>query len=128
MRKWVDVESIGFRQYWQRAHDIALADLEYLHCAMIVRYEDLVEKPETIRRAMFAFLDLPVCASGLDIANGNLRYLDSAQRSSAGYPRLGYAPGASCGPLLPRVRHPLRAIAERVEAILTGASVAALGE
>ena len=46
MRKWVDVESIGFRQYWQRAHDIALADLEYLHRAMIVRYEDLVERPE----------------------------------------------------------------------------------
>ncbi|ARU17797.1 sulfotransferase family protein [Croceicoccus marinus] len=124
MRKWVDVEAIGFRGYWQGAHDLVLADLEYLHCAMIVRYEDLVERPQTMRRAMFAFLDLPVCESARQIANGNRRYLDSAQRSSAAYSRLGYAPGASCGPLLPRVRHPLRAIVERVEEVLANTDYA----
>ena len=79
-----------------------------------------------MRRAMFAFLDLPVCASGWTSPTA-ICAISIPRRSSAGYPRLGYAPGAPAGPL-PRVRHPLRAIAERVEGILTGASVVALGE
>jgi hypothetical protein len=124
MRKWVDVDAIGFRRYWQAAHDIVLADIEYLHGAMIVRYEDLVERPERIRRAMFAFLDLPLCETAQPVANGNLQYCDTAQRSGACYPRLGYAPGASHGPLPIPVRHPLRAIRERVESVVSGHSLA----
>lgn len=122
MRKWIDVEERRFPRHWSDAHDIVFEDLDHLHAAMVVRYEDLVEAPDLVRAAMFAFLGLNPCDTRTEVLNGNRRYLDSAQRSPLCYPALGYAPGGSRIAMDPIMRHPLRTIREAAASCMMSGS------
>jgi len=45
-------------QHWKAANEILLDDLEKLQRSMLIRYEDLCERPQQVLREMAEFLDL----------------------------------------------------------------------
>ncbi|WP_120715985.1 sulfotransferase family protein [Tsuneonella amylolytica] len=122
MRKWGIGADADFPAHWRAAHETILGDVEHLHAAAVVRYEDLVADPDRTLAALFAFLDLdPVPATEV-VEDGNAAYADAARASDAAYDRLGYLAGGKTAPFTPIVRHPLRAVREKAVS-LTPASV-----
>ena len=121
LQKWSH-RSVGeLTKYGLDAYDRMQTDLDYLHCATVIRYEDLVARPETIRQALFAFLELPDHVSSIAIRNGNADYEAATpidRQTEARLARLGYGAGGEVHEIAPVVRHPLRNIKERTERLL----------
>ena len=118
--KWVDMPAAAMIDHWIAAHRQLEADLAHLHAVMLLRYEDLVARPDAHRAALAAFLDLPPGTGAEPVRDGNRDYaygpLDAAQEEAL-HP-WGYGAGGAVLPTGPWVRHPLRAIREAAEAAL----------
>ena len=123
LRKWTDRPTAELVDYGLSAYELAQADLPYVHCALVLRYEDLIAEPERIRAALFAFLDLPDHNADIEIRDGNADYRTRHRSSAREAERLavfGYGQGGTVQPFAPIVRHPLRRIREQTEALLSG--------
>ena len=122
LAKWSDRSQFELIDYGLDAYDLVARDLDYLHAACVIRYEDLVRAPDTMRAALFAFLDLDDHVSDDAIRNGNADYSYDGGLGGAHTDRMGawgYLPEGRVAAFDPIVRHPLRAIRERVEAKLS---------
>lgn len=119
--KWVDLAPDEALDHWIEAHGRMQGDAAHLHSVMILRYEDIMERPRAHMEAFAAFLQLP---PRYDFA------LPSGHRNDA-YPGWsvtpgreasladwGYGPGMGQQAYVPIVRHPLRAVREGVSAAL----------
>ena len=121
LAKWSDKGADDLARYGVRAYRTMLADLDYLHAAMVLRYEDLVAAPARSLRAIEAFLDLPEAISPPELRDGNTDYIPGS--GSAGtVEALGYGANGAVDPHRGRVRHPLRTVRERTEAMLASAA------
>ncbi|WP_316015739.1 sulfotransferase [Roseobacter sp. HKCCA0434] len=116
--KWVDMPFADRIDHWLDAHDSVAADLAHLHAVLVLRYEDLVARPEASRAMIAAFLDLPAAGRTEPLRDGNLDYRDvpgmtSAQVRRAG--RWGYADRLSVeARRQPECRHPLTQVRRAV--------------
>jgi len=117
--KWDDMDHATMVDHWLDAHDIVRGDLAYLHAVMTVRYEDLVANPKATLARLAAFLDVDTVPAPRDIRDGNLEYIGTGTLSTKQAERAsewGYGPGLEVSPWAGVTRHPLRRIAESVEA------------
>jgi hypothetical protein len=115
LRKWSDKRADELARYGAHAYAIMLADLAYLHAAMVVRYEDLVARPASVLAGIAAFLDLRDECVCEPLRDGNADYRAGGGGAVA---ELGYGEGGAVHPVEPIVRHPLRSIRERTHALL----------
>ena len=123
LAKWSDRPPCELIDYALDAYDGMEADLAYLHAFCVVRYEDLVTRPDAVRTALLAFLELDDCGSDLTLRRGNAEYaLDHGitERQRVRMSRWGYGEAGAVDPLPVIVRHPLREIRERVERAFGG--------
>lgn len=117
--KWVDMEHGAMMDHWLDAHDIVRRDLDYLHAVITIRYEDLVADPKATMAKLAAFLDVDPVNAPSDIRDGNQDYAHTTALSPAQANRAsqwGYGAGLQVHSFSDVVRHPLRRIAENVEA------------
>lgn len=120
--KWVTMDRADAIGHWIAAHDRVRDDLDHLHAAMVVRYEDVVARPDGFRAAMAAFLDLRD-GGGFDEAlrDGNRDHpgwtFDRAEARAVAW--AGYGSGMTAAPVQPDVRHPLRRVREATLAALS---------
>ncbi len=113
LAKWTDMPTDALIDYALDAYSLAFADLEYLHAAIVVRYEDLVVEPQRVLAQITSFCNLSPVALSCPIHDGNTRYegaprmTDHQAKRAAAY---GYLPGLQVTPSEVEVRHPLRTI------------------
>ncbi len=117
--KWVDRPMPNLIDHWLDAHDRLRADLDRLHCVMVLRYEDLVRRPSYVLDGLASFLDRPIEARFIPaetIRDGNLDYRDVAGLSARQAERAagwGYSDDLQFDKdWQPIVRHRLRNIRE----------------
>ncbi|RIV85628.1 sulfotransferase family protein [Aurantiacibacter zhengii] len=115
LRKWVDRPAEELIDYTLDAYDLAFADLEYIHAATVVRYEDLVAQPQAVLDRITQFAGLAPVKVQEEVRDGNETYdgascLDQQQAVRAS--RYGYLPGMRIDPGFGVVKHPLRAVRE----------------
>lgn len=73
--KWTDRPAAELIDHWIAAHQLFDKDAKHLHNLMVIRYEDVVERPQSVRSAIAAFLDLKLTLKSAEgIYNGNLDY------------------------------------------------------
>lgn len=123
LAKWVDDCPTRLVDYALEAYSRVFEDLEYLHAAMIVRYEDLVAG--RIFPALLAFLDLPPIATPVALRNGNEDYLELATMSAMHARRAcayGYLPDRRVAQFETIIRHPLREVREATQLALVSAA------
>jgi hypothetical protein len=119
--KWVTDEPAALLRYGIDAYDTVAQDLPILHASLVLRYEDLVSRPDAVRRAVFAFLSLEDNDPQIELRDGNRDYRvgqpaeEDAVRRMA---RWGYAPGGEVHDFAPRIAHPLRSVRDAVSAAL----------
>ncbi|WP_185804980.1 sulfotransferase family protein [Pontivivens nitratireducens] len=120
--KWSGKTESELLEHWQAAYQIVERDLSYLHCALVLRYEDLCAAPAQVMDRVAAFLALdpaPFHRGVHDVHDGNARYLDAAPAGPlpeiAG--RLGYGPDGVRAPMAEgfACRHVFRSIREAVD-------------
>ncbi len=121
LAKWTDVPANDLIDYALDAYDIALADMEYLHSSYLLRYEDLVQAPNSYLESLFAWLDLAPIAATQDLRDGNADYggaqpMTAAQAQRAR--RLGYFPELQADAFDPAITHPLRLVREAAESVV----------
>ena len=117
--KWVDMDHDMMMDHWLDAHDIVRRDLAYLHAVVTVRYEDLIADPKATLARLAAFLDVDTVPVSQVIRDGNQDYAGTGTLSATQAERAsqwGYGPGLEVSPWAGVTRHPLRRIAESVEA------------
>ena len=122
--KWVDMNPAAMMNHWLDAYDIVRRDIDYLHAVITVRYEDLVVAPKATLARLAAFLDVDTVPAPSDIRDGNQDYVGTTTLSPAQAERAstwGYGAGLEVHPWAGSTRHPLRRIAENVEAAAGGA-------
>jgi hypothetical protein len=73
-RKWSKTTILELMRHWQRAHEIMLADYEYLRSKMILRYEDLVESPDVWLGKICGLVDIAEFAPLERLENRNNKY------------------------------------------------------
>ncbi|MFD2740570.1 sulfotransferase family protein [Sulfitobacter aestuarii] len=120
--KWNAKGEAALLQHWQAAHRIMAEDLRYLHCALVLRYEDLCAAPRREMDRIAAFLDLhpgPL-RQGLDrVTDGNAQYLTRPPETALPEvaARLGYGNDGIAGPPAAEFccRHVLRSVRESVD-------------
>ena len=117
LQKWTDTPVDELARYGVAGYRRMFDDLRYLHAAMVIRYEDLVARPQVHCRAIEAFLSLPAQIEPGELRRGNTDY-DPAADDSGSIAELGYADGGEVETFTPIVRHPLRAVHENTEARL----------
>ena len=123
--KWVEMDPAAMMDHWQDAYDIVQRDIDYLHAVITIRYEDLVADPTAILARLAAFLDVDAAPSPSDIRDGNQEYEGTHTLSPAQAARAsawGYDAGLQVRPWAGVTRHPLRRIAENVEAAASSAT------
>ncbi|MCH2486813.1 MAG: sulfotransferase [Erythrobacter sp.] len=121
LAKWIDEDAATLIDYALDAYDLAFRDLEYLHAAMVLRYEDLVTNGAAA--PFWRFLSLDDAPNSCKLRDGNSEYLDLARMSADQIERAsryGYGQGGAIGGFEPVVRHPLRAVREATRAALAG--------
>ncbi|WP_022708476.1 sulfotransferase family protein [Paracoccus zeaxanthinifaciens] len=120
--KWVDMPQDRMIGHWIDAHLQVAQDLAHLHAVMVLRYEDLVARPDAHRDALAAFLGIPPArgAEAVRDGNGDYAYGDLSPAHRAALAEWGYGPAGRTDPMPPQVRHPLRDIREATEAALRG--------
>ncbi|RVV99451.1 sulfotransferase [Mesobaculum littorinae] len=125
--KWVDRPVEDLLDHWIAAHTQMEADLDYLHAALVLRYEDVVRDPSQAMAMLAAYLDVPGgTALPEQVRDGNADYpCDTALRDNqrAAAARWGYAPGGRTLPAPLRLRHPLRRVRDAVAAAHEGQAV-----
>ena len=122
LAKWLDNEPSDLIDYALDAYRIALDDLRRLHCAMVIRYEDLVTG--AVFPAVLSFLDLEPADQPFGLRNGNAEYgaiPAMTQHQIERARRLGYGEEGAILPFDPIVRHPLRQVRERTLSMLGSA-------
>jgi hypothetical protein len=100
-----------------------MRDIDYLHAVIIIRYEDLVADPTATLARLAAFLDVNAVPAPSNIRDGNQEYAGTTTLSPAQAERAsawGYGAGLQAQPWAGVTRHPLRRIAENVEAAAGG--------
>lgn len=115
LAKWTDRPAEELIDFALNAYDLVLDDIEHLHAAMVIRYEDLVANPQAVLDGLTAFCGLDAVPVRQNVHDGNRRYegagmFTGEQASRAA--RLGYLPGLQTRSTTPIVRHPLRDIRE----------------
>lgn len=126
MAKWVDADARSLLAYVLDAYDLFAGDLPYLHAAMVVRYEDLIESPDAVRGGAFAFLGLEDSASSISVRDGNADYTAETGLDGDSVRRLetwGYRPGGRHVGWTPIVAHTLRSIRDAVGEYLSAEPV-----
>ena len=128
MRKWGHGDERAAVDHWIAAHRVLAGDLDHLHAALVLRYEDLVARPDAWRGALARFLDLRQADAPPDraardgaVRDGNADYAPYGPLPpdrDAALAQWGYAGNGTVLPLAPLVRHPLRAIRDGVLAAL----------
>ena len=110
--KWSDRGEAALLRHWEAAHERLEADLAHLHAWLVVRFEDLTERPQDELARLFAFLSLDPVAPSRPIEGGlNASYL--AQGPVEIGP-MGRALGYGGEPSRLRGAHPFRAVREAV--------------
>ena len=121
--KWMDVPEEAQVRHWIDAHRIVLRDLDYLHAAMILRYEDIVARPDAAVAALSAFLDRPGPEPfGEAVRDGNGDYPRPgplADDLRDGIAPFGYGAEGAVHPVDLILRHPLRSVRDAVDAAWT---------
>ena len=123
LAKWVEAPPAALIRYALEAYELVLGDLPFLHAAMLLRYEDLVARPDAVRKAAFAFLGLKDRDPQIRVRNGNDDYHVEAEIDPALSRRMerwGYLPGGGCASFEAPIRHPLRSVSEAVQGHLAG--------
>jgi hypothetical protein len=117
LSKWSGKSLSELTRYGCEAYQLALSDMAYLHCAMVMRYEDFVVRPKRSMQAMEAFLGLEHHVRPSGIHDGNLDY--QARADTGGEcEALGYGEAGAVHPLSPIVNHPLRDVRETAKTLL----------
>ncbi|MEE4201936.1 sulfotransferase family protein [Erythrobacter sp.] len=117
LQKWSDDSAVNLARYGARAYRLMLDDLDYLHAAMVVRYEDFVARPDAHTRAFEAFLGVDQGMEAGEVRDGNTDYKIGTSPQGE-VPRLGYDGDGTAQPIDTVVRHPLRAVREATLAAL----------
>ncbi len=119
LAKWVDDPAAQLIDYALDAYELMTRDLAFLHCALVIRYEDLVRADPM--PALCRFLDLAAADSPVALRDGNADYpapppltAEQARRAA----RWGYGGDGAAGAFAPIVRHPLRRIRAETAAAL----------
>ncbi|MBE3640286.1 sulfotransferase family protein [Mangrovicoccus algicola] len=113
--KWVAQSPAAMMRHWLEAHEQLARDLPYLHCVMVLRYEDIVAAPGQALARLAAFLGEPPAPLRSEIRDGNAAYRGCARLAPDMAARAldwGYRPGLGTEPRPPLVRHMLRSIRE----------------
>ena len=117
LAKWSDRDAGELVDYALDAYDKMAEDLAFLHAVVVLRYEDLVARPDAIRAGLLAFLELDDHDPGIAIRAGNADYRLAGEVRETQADRLarwGYAPGGGIESFEPVIRHPLRSVREGV--------------
>ncbi|MEW4448264.1 sulfotransferase [Qipengyuania sp. JC766] len=113
LAKWTDTPSDVLIDYALDAYEQTLADCEYLHAAMVVRYEDLVASPSL--SPFWQFLSLPEIENDVALKDGNADYpavIPFSAEQDERARRFGYGTGGAAKTFEPVIRHPLRTVRE----------------
>ena len=124
LQKWVADDPQTLLAHGLDAYRIMRSDLPYLHSVLVLRYEDLVARPDMLRPALSRFLSLDDHDAGLELRDGNADYrvTESVEPETAqALAQWGYRPGGGVVPWRPYLSHPLREVREATEAAVTGA-------
>ena len=119
--KWVERSHHALVDYVLAGYERALADLPYLHAALVLRYEDLVAAPERALAAIDSFLDLAPHPRTFDLRDGNMDYAESPELTDLRKDRaaaFGYGDAREILPMPVAIRHPFREVRERTEQLL----------
>ena len=116
--RWSDRGERALLAHWETAHRRLAGDLPYLHCWLVVRFEDLSERPETELARLFAFLSLDPVPPPRPIEPGRNEGLVAAPATPLGAmaEALGYTAG-SARPVRPsrlRGAHHFRAVRDAI--------------
>ena len=115
VRTWSDRSEAALIAHWETAHRRLVDDLPHLHCWLVVRLEDLTERPEEEIARLFAFLSLePVPAPCVIRRGGGIAVPDAALGPMAA--AFGYAASEAL-PIWPsahRGGHHFRAVREAI--------------
>ncbi|MEM7566526.1 MAG: sulfotransferase [Pseudomonadota bacterium] len=80
--KWTPQPEAELLAHWETAHARLLADLDHLHCWLVMRYEDLTRDPQAALDRIATFLDIaPLTVSQAVDADLNARYFDAGPPS-----------------------------------------------
>ena len=125
LAKWTERSPGELLDYGLDAYDRMREDFRWLHGAVVLRYEDLVARPDAVRRALFAFLSLDDVDPEIGVRDGNADYVCDApidHRQEQRLAQWGYRPGGETIPWQPLVAHPLRSVSEAVALELAATS------
>ena len=117
--KWSDRGEAALLRHWETAHRLMAGDTPHLHCWLLVRFEDLTERPEAELARVFAFLGLdPVAPRRRPEPGLNEPYLAAGPPAAEPGPMaaaLGYGAGPLPGrPSTLRGAHPFRSVREAI--------------
>lgn len=115
LAKWSDRDGSELIRYGVEAYDIMAADHAFLHSCFVLRYEDLIRRPDDWVAALHGFLGLDPNAVEHDIWNGNCDYRDLPPIPADCEDRMarwGYEEQGGIGTFAPEIRDPLRYIRE----------------
>lgn len=118
LAKWSERAAGELIDYALDAYALAFTDLAHLHCAAMVRYEDLVAAPGKQLARLLRFLALAPVSPGEEVHDANRDYLGVAEMDAAQAARAaqwGYAPGLRVEAWDAPLRHPLRSVREAAE-------------
>lgn len=117
LQKWSDRNVSELARYAVVAYEQMLKDCAYLHAAMVIRYEDLVQQPSEKACAIGRFLDLEGSFDIPTMRDGNADYHVEGESDGA-MSELGYQADGTSTAMTPIVQHPLRTIREETLACL----------
>ena len=115
--KWSSRDEVALLRHWEIAHGLLADDLPHLHNWLVVRLEDLAERPEAELARLFAFLRLdPVPPARPIDGQPNARYLGQGKGPTLGpmASAFGYDAEGVSGPSTFRGHHWFRDIREAI--------------
>ncbi len=77
--KWSNSSLLEGFQHWQQAHAILLDDIRDAGDCLLIRYEDLVAKPEQYLDAICDLLEIPYFSAKENVENHNKKYFSQWQ-------------------------------------------------
>lgn len=114
--KWTGEDVGAGVAHWEAAMAGVLADLPFLHAALVLRYEDVVAAPEAALGRIAAFTGLPPLPVAEAVRDGNGDY-DLSWPSPPGPAARAFGYGEAPMAASLALRHPLRAVREAVAAV-----------